>query len=76
MAFPLPLPLVVPVAEAPIETPVEASPVVDFPVEAGFLFYWIKLVEILSVPGMSASASSPASLGLRVLLLAVVEQAQ
>ena len=61
MAFPLPPLLVVPVAGAPIETPVEASPVVDFPIEANFLLFWTGLVEILSVPGMSTSASFPTS---------------
>ena len=68
--------LVVPIAVAPVEDPVEASLVVDFPVEAGFLFPWTGPVEILLVPGSSASASSLASLGSRALLLATTERAQ
>ena len=78
--------MVVPIAKAPVETPVEASPVVDFPVEAspvvdfpveaGFLLLWTGPVETLPVPGTIASASFPTSPSLRALLLAVVEQAQ
>ena len=70
------LPLVVLVAMAPVEDPVEASPVVDFPVGVGFLLLWTGPVEILLVLDTFASASSLALLGSRELLLAVAEQAQ
>ena len=76
MASPPSPPLVVPIVVAPVEDPVEAPPVVVFPIEAGFLLPLIGLVETLSVPGTSASASSLASPRSRALLLAVVERAQ
>ena len=76
MAAPPPLPLVVPVAMAPVEDPVEASLVVDFPVEADFLLPLTGPVEILPVPSTSTSVSFPTSLGSRALLLAAVEQVQ
>ena len=76
MASPPPLPLVVPVAVAPVEDSVQASPVVVLPVEAGFLLPLTGPVETLPVPNTSASASSFALPGSRALLLAVVERTQ
>ena len=76
---------VVSVAAAPVEdpvedpveaSPVEAPPVVVFPVEAGFLSPLTGLVEILSVPSTFASAAFPTSPNSRALLLASMEQAQ
>ena len=72
---------VVPVVGAPVEDPVDASPVGaspvgGFPNEASSLPPLTGRVETLPVSGMSASAYSPASLGLLALLMAVVERAQ
>ena len=66
---------------APVEDPVEASPVgasqvEGFPNEAGSLPPLTRWVETLPMPGTSALASSPASLGSLALLLAVLERAQ
>ena len=68
--------LVVPVAAASVEDPVEAPPVVVFPAEADFLPPLIRPVEILPVLGTSASAACLASPSSWALLLAFVERAQ
>ena len=73
--------LVVPIAGTLVEDPVDAfpvgaSPVGGFPNEAGSLPPLTGRVETLPVPGTSASVYSPASLGLLVLLMVVVERAQ
>ena len=76
MVFPPPPPLVVPVAGVPVETPVEASLVVDFSVEAGSLILWTGLVETLPMLGTSSSAYSPASPSLQALLPVTTGRAQ
>ena len=76
MASPPPLPLVVPVAVALVEDPVEAPPIVVFPVEADFLLPLTGPVETIPVLGTFASAAFPTSPGSQMQLLAVVGRAQ